>query len=125
MVKDTVSSDDVKGLITAWLDASKTEQSDYLTKEGLAYMNGFLQANNTMALIKIEKYNQLLQDYEELLHKYTKLKNLDLMTLRDELLKTNESLKAKDKRLEKANNRIKELKNQKSLITFIKGIIHK
>ena len=70
MSKDTIGTDDVKGLITAWLNASKNESDNYLTKEGMAYLNGFLQANNTMYLIKIEKYEELTKQYEELIDKY-------------------------------------------------------
>jgi len=66
--------DDLKGVAIAWVKDSSSEPSDYLTTEGLAYLNGFIQANNSIAMIKIEKYNVLLAKYEELIEKYDKSK---------------------------------------------------
>lgn len=72
--KDVFSIDDLRGVALAWVKDSSSSPEDYLTKEGLAYLNGFLQANNVAELIKIEKYNNLLEDYEDLIDKYDDLK---------------------------------------------------
>ena len=63
-------SDDLRGLIVAWVKDSTSNPETYLTKEGMAYLNGFVQSNNTIALIKKEKYNELIDNYEELIKKY-------------------------------------------------------
>ena len=74
--KQTVfATDDGRAVIAAWLaDTQKGDSSpaEYLTKCGQAYLNGFLQSNNTMQLIKIEEYNKLRDDYADLIEKYEK-----------------------------------------------------
>ena len=64
--------DDGRAIIKAWLLDSSSNPDEYLTKNGQSYLNGFLQANNTMKLIKIEKYDELTNKYEELINKYEK-----------------------------------------------------
>jgi hypothetical protein len=78
MSKDVFEIADLKGAISGWLTQSKGEDDIYLTEQGKAYLNGYLQANNTISLIKLEKYNQLLKDYENLLNRYERLKKLKL-----------------------------------------------
>ena len=65
----------------AWLSASNPKNngmdnppSEYITQCGMAYLNGFLQSNDTIALVKQETYEELLSNYEELIDKYEKLK---------------------------------------------------
>lgn len=66
-------TDDLKGIVIAWLQDSSSNPEDYLTREGMAYLNGFTQASNSISLIKKEKYDVLLNNYEELINKYEKL----------------------------------------------------
>lgn len=68
-------SDDTRAVILAWLKDSTSTPHNYITKEGMAYLNGFLQANNSIDLIKLEKYNELISKYEHLINKYERLKN--------------------------------------------------
>ena len=68
-------TNDLKGIVIAWLNESSSSPDSYLTKEGMSYLNGYVQANNTLRLIKIERYEKLLQDYEDLILRYEKLKN--------------------------------------------------
>ena len=67
-------ADDMRGLVVAWLKDSTSIPSTYITKEGMAYLNGFLQSSNTIALVKHEKYDEVVKNYEELIDKYAELK---------------------------------------------------
>ena len=67
------SNEDVRGTVVAWVQASQqgdTPVNEYLTKSGAAYLNGYLQASNTVELIKIEKYNEVLEKQEDLIIAY-------------------------------------------------------
>ena len=66
-------TDDLRGVLTAWLNDSTSDPSSYLTKEGMSYLNGFCQANNTIGLIKLEKYNEVLENQKDLIEKYSKV----------------------------------------------------
>ena len=66
--------DDLRGVITNWLKDDSSNPEDYITKVGMGHANGYCEASNTIALIKIEKYNVLLAKYEELINKYDKSK---------------------------------------------------
>lgn len=74
--KVVFQTEDARGIILAWVNASKqpnnpdTPPSEYLTKEGMSFLNGYLQASNTMNLIKQEEYNKLLDNYEILIQDY-------------------------------------------------------
>ena len=72
------SADNGRGIIIAWVQASSVRENpdtppkEYLTKEGMAYLNGFLQSNNTVALVKKESFDNLTEDYADLVEKYEK-----------------------------------------------------
>lgn len=78
--KNKFEVEDPKAVIEAWLQESSSEvnktnpPSTYITSEGMAYLNGFLQTNRTINLIKQERYDELLKNYEELIKKYEQLK---------------------------------------------------
>lgn len=80
MSKDKFEVEDPKAIITAWLEESKPDvgktspPSSYITPEGMAYLNGFLQTNRTISLIKQERYDDLINDYENLIKKYEQVK---------------------------------------------------
>jgi hypothetical protein len=74
--------DDLKGVVMSWLNESGSNPEDYLTEKGMAFVNGYAQANNTVQLIKIEKYEELTNKYGELINKYE-----DLTIKYDKLIK--------------------------------------
>ena len=70
VTEDSFQTDELRGLIVAWVNDSDSKPESYLTKEGMAYLNGFVQSNNTISLIKIEKYNKLQNNYKELIDRH-------------------------------------------------------
>ena len=70
VTEDSFQTDDLRGLIVAWVKDSTSDPSTYLTKEGLAYFNGFIQANNTVGLVKIEKYDKTVKDFSDLIDEH-------------------------------------------------------
>jgi hypothetical protein len=79
MKKDEViistDKEQLRGVLLAWVKDSGSNPLDYLTKEGVSYLDGYLQGNDLTELIKKERYDKLVEDYEELIGKYEQLKN--------------------------------------------------
>ena len=74
--KNKIELEDPKGVILAWLKESDANTPNkYITPEGMAYLNGYLQSNKTLGLVKVEKYDKLLVSFERLLGNYERLKN--------------------------------------------------
>lgn len=78
--KEKFEVEEAKAIIMQWLvessknDSTTNKPSTYITPEGMAYLNGFLQSNNTINLIKEERYTELLSKHEKLINNYSKLK---------------------------------------------------
>ena len=81
--KFTFRVDDVRGVVLAWLQESGSNPSDYLTKEGQAYLNGFLQSQNSISLVKMEQFEDLTKSYEDLILRYEKLVTESEQTKKD------------------------------------------
>ena len=83
---NTKSVGDLKGNLIAWLKESGFEKdptkNPYITESGLAYLNGYCQSNDTINLIKQEKYDEVLKDFEELIEKYTFLKEKNVFLIK-------------------------------------------
>ena len=96
MTKPVKKVEDLRGVLLAWLnDKSSSKPETYLTKEGMSYLNGYLQGQNTLGMVNIEEYDRVLQlnqsliDQEmELVDKYEKTKKaLSSYENRDKLIK--------------------------------------
>jgi hypothetical protein len=87
MKKDEVvistDKEQLRGVLLAWVKDSESNPLDYLTKEGIAYLDGFLQGNDLTELIKKEKYDKVVEDYGELVEKYEQLKTNYTATKKD------------------------------------------
>ena len=87
MKKDEVvistDREELRGVLLAWVKDSNSNPLDYLTKEGIAYLDGFLQNQGNIELIKKERYDKLVEDYKELIEKYEQLKTNYISTKRD------------------------------------------
>ena len=87
MKKDEVvistDKEQLRGVLLAWVKDSESNPLDYLTKEGIAYLDGYLQGNDLTELIKKEKYDKVVEDYEELIEKYEQLKTNYMAIKRD------------------------------------------
>jgi len=74
MKKDEVvistDNEELRGVLLAWVKDSGSNPLDYLTKEGVAYLDGYLQGNDLTELIKKERYDIVVSDYEKLIDKY-------------------------------------------------------
>ena len=66
--------EDLRSVILSWIKDKNSDIKNYLTPEGIAFVNGYCVAKNTIKLIPIEKYEDLLKKYEDLINKYEKLK---------------------------------------------------
>ena len=91
MIVDTqavFTVEEVKGSLIAWLKTAQEGNTAhpllYLTENGIAFLSGFTQAHNTIELIKKEKYDELLINFENLITKYDKNIN-DYNKICDEL----------------------------------------
>lgn len=75
MKKDTFILEDPKGFMLSWVNESESYKPEhYLTAEGRAYLNGYLQSNKTLRMIKVEEYNDLIDKYNDLIDEYEQLK---------------------------------------------------
>lgn len=75
--------DDLKGVVLSWLKEEGSKPEDYVTRNGLAFVNGYAKANNTVSLIKVEKFTELTDKYEDLIGKYEQSKKDLLYTITD------------------------------------------
>jgi len=90
MKKDEVvistDKEQLRGVLLAWVKDSNSNPLDYLTKEGVSYLDGYLQGNDETELIKKERYDKVVEDYQELIEKYEQLKN-NYVTMKKDLNK--------------------------------------
>ena len=70
MDKKQFTTDDLVGVVLAFLKEQKKEDNPYITKEGLSFLSGYCKANNTIYLVEQDKYDKLLKDFEDLISKY-------------------------------------------------------
>ena len=68
------SVDNLRAVVIAWLKDKQSDITQYITKEGLALLNGYMVSKDYINLVDMSKYTKLQKDYEDLVNKYIKLK---------------------------------------------------
>ena len=88
----STNKEELRGVLLAWTKDSGSNPLDYLTKNGVSYLDGYLQGNGLTELIKKERYDIVVNDYEELIEKYEQFKT-NYMAIKKELLELREKNK--------------------------------
>jgi hypothetical protein len=88
----STDKEELRGVLLAWTKDSGSNPLDYLTGNGVSYLDGYLQGNGLTELIKKERYDKVVTDYEELIEKYEQLKT-NYMAIKKELLELREKNK--------------------------------